>query len=109
MLATSFQTQFSTFMWHPSISTSSTTSCAADTSTAQGGGLGRIGRDDLAMRATIAAKYTWIAPAMLRAALDGRDSLNRRPISETFGWLAPVIQFLIRCAEESRRLIALVA
>ena len=64
---------------------------------------------DLAMRATIAAKYAWIAPAMLRAALDRRESLNRRPIEEAFGWWAPVIPFLVRCAEQARRLIGTLA
>jgi hypothetical protein len=60
---------------------------------------------DLAMRATIAAKYAWIAPAMLRAAVDRRDSLNKRAIRDTFRWWAPVIPFLIKCAEQTRRLI----
>jgi hypothetical protein len=60
---------------------------------------------DLAMRATIAAKYAWIAPAMLRAALDRHSALNRRPVEEAFAWWAPVIPFLVRWAEEARRLI----
>jgi hypothetical protein len=64
---------------------------------------------ELAMRATIAAKYAWIAPAMLRAAVDRRESLNRRPIQETFAAWAPVIPFLTRCADHARRLIAAAA
>jgi hypothetical protein len=60
---------------------------------------------DLAMRATIAAKYAWIAPAMLRAALDQRESLNGRPVEETIGWWAPVVPFFVRCADQARRLI----
>jgi thiamine kinase-like enzyme len=63
---------------------------------------------DLAMRALIAAKYAWIAPAMLRAALDRRESLNKWPIEEAFGWWAPVIPFLLRCGEEARRLMGIV-
>lgn len=60
---------------------------------------------DLAMSATIAAKYAWIAPAMLRAAVDRRPSMNRRPIEETFLSWAPVVPFLISRAERARRLI----
>jgi hypothetical protein len=59
---------------------------------------------DLAMRATIAAKYAWIAPAMLRTAFDGCESLNGRPVEQAFGWWAAVIPFLLRCAKEARRL-----
>jgi hypothetical protein len=59
---------------------------------------------DLAMRATIAAKYAWIAPAMLRAALDRREILNKRPIEDTFAWWAPLLPFFVRCAEDARRL-----
>lgn len=61
---------------------------------------------DLAMRATIAAKYAWIAPAMLRAALDQRSTLNRRPIEEGSRWWAEVVPFLLTCAEEARRLMS---
>jgi Phosphotransferase enzyme family len=61
---------------------------------------------DLAMRATIAAKYPWIAPAMLRAALDQRSTLNRRPIEESFWWWARVVPFLLTCADEGRRLLS---
>ncbi|HVA03362.1 MAG TPA: hypothetical protein VMU64_06385, partial [Acidimicrobiales bacterium] len=60
---------------------------------------------ELAMRATIAAKYAWIAPAMLRAAVNGTESLNRRLTTETFAAWAPVIPFLLRCAGEARRLV----
>jgi Ser/Thr protein kinase RdoA (MazF antagonist) len=60
---------------------------------------------ELAMRATIAAKYAWIAPAMLRAAVDRRDTLNGRPVEETFARWSPVVSFLLRSADEARRLI----
>jgi len=60
---------------------------------------------DLAMKAAIAAKYAWIAPAMLRAALDQRSALNRRPIEVAFAWWAPVIPFLVRCAGEAGHLV----
>ena len=62
-------------------------------------------RLELAMRATIAAKYAWIAPAMLRAAVDGRDTLKGRPVEESFARWSPVVSFLLRSADESRRLI----
>jgi hypothetical protein len=61
---------------------------------------------DLALRATIAAKYAWIAPAMLRAPLDQRPTLNRRPIEEGFCWWARVVPFLLTCADEARRLLS---
>ncbi|MBO0713769.1 MAG: hypothetical protein J2P59_03350, partial [Acidimicrobiales bacterium] len=64
---------------------------------------------DLAMRATIAAKYAWIAPAMLRAALDDRPSLNGRPIEEGFRCWARVIPFLLTCADEGRGLLSTAA
>jgi len=60
---------------------------------------------ELALRAAIAAKFAWIAPAMLRAALDGRTTLNRRPIAETFAAWAPVVPFLVRCGDEAQRLL----
>jgi hypothetical protein len=58
---------------------------------------------ELAMLATITAKYAWIAPAMLRAAIDGAESLNRRPIADVFPAWAPVIPFFTRCARRARR------
>lgn len=69
---------------------------------------GWIGNSEIvhvAMSAAIAAKYAWIAPAMLRAALDGRESLNGRPIEETFAWWAPIIPFFVRRAEQVHRLV----
>ena len=60
---------------------------------------------ELALRASIAAKYAWIAPAMLRAAAEGRPSLNRRPIAETFAAWAPVLLFLVRCGHEAMGLL----
>jgi hypothetical protein len=56
----------------------------------------------LGLSATIAAKYSWILPAMLRGAAEGRDTLNRRPIEETFRWWAPVTRFLLDRADEAR-------
>jgi hypothetical protein len=58
----------------------------------------------LGMAATIAAKYAWIAPAMLRAVLDEREQLNRRPIDESLEWWAPTIGFLLDRADEARAL-----
>jgi len=60
---------------------------------------------DLALRASIAAKYAWIAPAMLRAAVEGRHTLNRRPIHETFAAWSPVVPFLVRCGREADALL----
>jgi Phosphotransferase enzyme family len=64
---------------------------------------------DLAMSAAIASKYAWIGPAMLRAALDGSESLNGRPIEEAFAWWAPTIPFFLRRAEEVHRLVGILA
>jgi hypothetical protein len=59
----------------------------------------------LGMAATIAAKYAWIAPAMLRAVSEGRADLNRRPIGESLEWWAPTVAFLLDRADEARTLI----
>ena len=58
----------------------------------------------LGMAATIAAKYSWIAPAILRAATENRELLNRRPIAETLHWWAPAVPFLLDRADEARDL-----
>jgi hypothetical protein len=58
----------------------------------------------LGMAATIAAKYAWIAPAMLRAISEDRDDLNRRPTVESLEWWAPTVAFLLDRAEEARSL-----
>jgi thiamine kinase-like enzyme len=63
------------------------------------------GHDDdvrLAMSATLAAKYAWIAPAILRAIADGRELLNRRPLLDAMSWWAPTVPFLLDRADEAR-------
>ena len=60
----------------------------------------------LAMAAAMVAKYAWIAPAILRAAVDGRDHLNRRPIAETLEHWAPTVRFLLARATEAAILAA---
>jgi thiamine kinase-like enzyme len=59
---------------------------------------------DLGMAATAAAKYSWNAPFMLRAASEGRPLLNGRPLEAAFEWWAPVIPWLLKCGERARRL-----
>ena len=56
----------------------------------------------LGMAATIAAKYAWIGPAMLRAVSETRADLNRRAIAESLEWWAPTIAFLLDRADEAR-------
>jgi hypothetical protein len=58
----------------------------------------------LAMSATIAAKYVWILPALLRADLDGRELVNGRPADETRRWWIPAIDFIHERADEVRAL-----
>jgi hypothetical protein len=58
----------------------------------------------LAMSATIAAKYVWILPALLRAALDGRELVNGRPADETLRWWTPAVDFIHERGEEARTL-----
>ena len=58
------------------------------------------------MAATIAAKYAWILPAILRAAVEHRDQLNGRPFDEAMQWWAPTVQFLLDRADEARDLAA---
>jgi hypothetical protein len=60
----------------------------------------------LAMSASMAAKYAWIAPAVLRATTDGRPHLNRRPVADALATWAPTVRFLLARAEEARRLSA---
>jgi Phosphotransferase enzyme family len=59
----------------------------------------------LAMAATIAAKYAWIAPAMLRVTAEGRETLNGRPVADALRWWAPTVTFLLDRADEARDLI----
>ena len=61
----------------------------------------------LGMAATIAAKYAWIAPAMLRATSEDRALLNRRPIEDAVNWWAPTIRFLLERSDEARDLASL--
>jgi len=56
----------------------------------------------LGMTATIAAKYAWIAPAILGAVAEDRDHLNRRPIEESLQWWGPTVRFLLDRADEGR-------
>jgi hypothetical protein len=58
----------------------------------------------LAMAATIAAKYAWILPALLRAALEDRELVNGRPAPETLRWWTPAIEFIHERADEARQL-----
>ncbi len=60
----------------------------------------------LAMSATIGAKFGWIGPALARAAIEGRELLNGRPIAETVSWWVPVVAFLLDRADEARALAA---
>jgi hypothetical protein len=59
----------------------------------------------LGMAATIAAKYAWILPAILRAAIEHRELLNGRPFGEAMEWWAPTVRFLLNRADEARVLI----
>ena len=58
----------------------------------------------LGMAATIAAKYAWILPAILRAAVEHRDQVNGRPFDEAMQWWAPTVRFLLDRADEARDL-----
>jgi hypothetical protein len=58
----------------------------------------------LGMAATIAAKYAWIAPAILRVTSDHRELLNGRPVAEALKWWAPTVRFLLDRADEAREL-----
>ena len=59
----------------------------------------------LGMAATIAAKYAWIAPAILGAIAEDRPDLNRRPIAESLRWWGPAVGFLLDRADEARSLL----
>jgi Phosphotransferase enzyme family len=61
----------------------------------------------LGMVAAIAAKYAWIAPAMLRAVAEDRELLNRRPITAAIAAWAPTIDYLLDCADEASELAVL--
>jgi len=59
----------------------------------------------LGMTATLAAKYAWIGPAVLRAAVDEKEMLNRRPFDDTLQWWAPTVEFLLRQTSRARDLL----
>jgi hypothetical protein len=58
----------------------------------------------LAMSATMAAKYAWIGPALVRSVAERLPKLNGRPIAEAVSWWAPTVRFLLDRAEEARHL-----
>ena len=58
----------------------------------------------LAMAATVAARYAWIAPAMLRVVEQGNEQLNRRPLEAALQWWAPAVEFLLRQTARARDL-----
>ena len=59
----------------------------------------------LGMTAAMAAKYAWIGPAVLRAALEEKEMLNRRPFDDTLQWWAPTVEFLLRQTSRARDLL----
>lgn len=59
----------------------------------------------LSMAATMAAKYAWIGPAILRATSEGRPLLNRRPVAEALAAWAPTVHFLLARAREAADLV----
>jgi hypothetical protein len=59
----------------------------------------------LGMSATLAAKYAWIGPAVLRAAVEEKEMLNRRPFDDTLRWWAPTVEFLLRQTSQARDLL----
>lgn len=58
----------------------------------------------LGMAATVAAKYAWIAPALLRTAAERREQLNRRPTEEAVAAWATTVRYLVDQAQEARDL-----
>jgi hypothetical protein len=50
---------------------------------------------ELGMTAAAAAKYAWILPAMLRAAAEGHEQLNHRPIAEAFPVWARIVPSVV--------------
>jgi thiamine kinase-like enzyme len=59
----------------------------------------------LGMSATMAAKYAWIGPAVLRAAAEEKEMLNRRPFDDAVQWWAPTVEFLLRQTSRARDLL----
>lgn len=60
---------------------------------------------DIAMNATIAARYAWIAPALLGAVVAERTVMNRRPIEEAVACWARTVPFLLDHADRARALV----
>ncbi len=60
---------------------------------------------DLGMNATIAARYAWIAPALLGAVVAERSVMNRRPIEEAVTCWARTVPFLLEHADRARALV----
>ncbi|HKE73559.1 MAG TPA: hypothetical protein VKB57_08090 [Acidimicrobiales bacterium] len=48
-----------------------------------------------AMAAGVAAKFAWVPGALVRAAAEGREQLNRRPLAEAIGVWAAVVRWLL--------------
>jgi hypothetical protein len=57
---------------------------------------------ELAMNATLGARYAWIGPALLRSVVAGRSVMNRRPIEETVSCWARTVPFLLDHAQRAR-------
>jgi hypothetical protein len=66
---------------------------------------GPTGLVRLAMAAAMAAKFAWIAPAVLRSAVDGRDVLNGRAFADALPAWTATVSFLLARADEARRLM----
>jgi hypothetical protein len=72
---------------------------------ADGGWRGSPDLVRLGMSATMAAKYAWIGPAVLRAAAEEKEMLNRRPFDDAVQWWAPTVEFLLRQTSRARDLL----
>ena len=59
---------------------------------------------ELGLTASACVKYLWILPAMLRALVDGRETLNRRPTSEAFPIWAQVLPQVVHNGERALEL-----
>jgi hypothetical protein len=71
----------------------------------QAGWSGRAELVDVGMSATLAARYAWIGPALLRCVLEGRTVMNKRPVEETVRVWAGTVPFLLDHADRARRLM----
>jgi hypothetical protein len=70
---------------------------------------GAPGAVALGMNATLAARYSWIGPALLAAVVAERPVMNRRPIAEAVPVWAATVPFLVAHAEQAREAIAVQA